>query len=404
MTRETLQQFDLPDAPGVYLFTLKKEILYIGKATSLRDRVRSYFSADLPSTRGPKIERMIQVADGLSWQETDSVLEALLREAEFIRRYHPPANTDGKDDKTWNYVILTAEAFPVLRTIRGRELEQGKQQITDAFGPFPNGRELKEALNIIRRIFPYRDEKCPGPGHAPCFNAQIGRCPGVCTGAISRREYARTVAHLRLFFRGKKARLLQQLERAMRTAAAKKEFERAGEIRDQIFALRHIQDVALLGHSGPTGERRGVRIEAYDIAHLSGTHTVGVMTVVQNGEADRAAYRKFRIRGVGRDQAHDIESLEEVLRRRFAHPEWPLPALLVIDGGRAQLAAAERVLAAFGFALPVVAVVKNERHQPREILGRGPWKHEYERDIVLAVSEAHRFGVAYHRKLRQKPI
>src|SRR6185437_10368056 len=245
----TLEQFKkyakkLPDTPGVYFFLGKNnQVLYIGKATSLRDRVRSYFSSDLPATRGPIITRMVADAKKIEWREVDSVLEALLLEASLIKNYKPKANTDLKDDKSFNYVVVTKEDYPRVLVVRGKELAQ-KNTFSRAhiFGPFPHGMQLKEAMKIIRRIFSYRDEKCvPAEdqikaGHAPkaCFNRHIGLCPGVCTGEISKTEYRKIVRRIVLLFRGKKKQLIAQLEREMQRAAKDEQFEVASQLRRQV--------------------------------------------------------------------------------------------------------------------------------------------------------------------------
>src|SRR3989339_715890 len=163
----TLEQFKkkmkkIPDGPGVYFFLgAKKEVLYIGKATSLRSRVRSYFSPDLAKARGPLLVKMLEKATTIDWRETDSVLEALLLEANLIKSHKPKHNTDLKDDKSWNYIVITKEDFPIIRYVRGRELAmQDPDDYLHTFGPFPHGLQLKAAMKIIRKIFPYRDDKC----------------------------------------------------------------------------------------------------------------------------------------------------------------------------------------------------------------------------------------------------
>ncbi len=394
---------NLPDTPGVYFFKgVKGETLYIGKATSLRSRVRSYFRDDISSTRGPKIVQMLELAKKIDFTQTDSVLEALLLEAELIKKHQPKYNTDLKDDKSNNFVVITKEDFPRVLLIRGKELFLSKQASAlgyhYAFGPFPHGGQLKEAMKIVRRIFPFRDKCVPGAPR-PCFNAQIGLCPGVCTGVISKQEYAKTIRNIKLFFEGKKKTLIKKLEREMKEASAKQEFEKAGKIKKTIFALEHIQDVALLKSEKIFGQE-SFRIEAYDVAHISGTNVVGVMTVVEDGEAAKSEYRKFKIKSFS--GADDTRALREILERRLAHPEWSAPKLIVADGGRAQVNTVEKVLLENGMEIPVVGVVKDERHRPREILGDKKITSKYEKEILLANAEAHRFAIGYHRDLRGK--
>ena len=409
----------LPEEPGVYFFKRGSENLYIGKATSLRDRVRSYFSKDLPFTRSPLIVEMLSLADDIAFQQTDSVLEALILEANLIKQFQPAYNTKEKDDKSWNYVVITKEKFPCVLTIRGKDLlsmitkgkaEIGEVKVADSFGPFPHGLQLREAIKIVRRIFPFRDAKCTpkenqkNQAGKPCFNRQIGLCPGVCTGELSALEYKKQIRHIKLFFEGKKRALLKLLAREMKAYAKKHEFEKAEDIKRKTYALKHIHDVALLKRDEENGKNGDVfRIEAYDIAHLSGTSTVGVMTVVENGEAKKAEYRMFKIRG--NFGVNDIASLQEVLRRRFKHAEWQMPDLVVMDGGVAQKNAGEAVLAELTeeirSKISLVSVVKNEKHKAEGILGDKKLAQEYKNSIILANSEAHRFAIGYHRKLRR---
>ncbi len=410
MTRKDLQKFKLPDSSGVYLFKKGKKILYIGKATSLRDRVRSYFATDLVESRGERVVAMIEAANTLAWETTGSVLEALILEAELIKRNQPPYNVDEKDNKSWNYVVITKELFPRVLIIRGRELsnslEAGSSKLAATFGPFPHGMQLQEAVKIIRKIFPFRDKCVPNSGR-PCFNRQIGLCPGVCTGEISKGEYGRRIRNIRQLFSGNFKGLKRQLARDMKAAAAAERFEEAATLRRQIAALQHIRDVSLIkgekvSSGGPSGfGASGVRIEAYDVAHTSGSETVAVMTVVEGGEPHKAAYRKFKIHSA---ENNDVASLREVLTRRLAHSEWPLPRVFVVDGGIAQLRAAERILKDAGIEIPVVGVVKNEFHKPERLIGNKRAAQTYERDILLANNEAHRFAIGWHQKRLRKSL
>lgn len=406
MTSQAIKKYRLPDRPGVYFFKRGREILYIGKATSLRDRVRSYFNGDISATRGPKIEAMIAAATALIWQPTDSVLEALLLETALIKKHQPKYNSREKDDKSYWHVVITKEDWPRVLMIRAKDLPYSAFLSASIFGPFPNGKELKEALKIVRRIFPYRDKCSPG-GNKPCFNRQLGLCPGVCTGEISKTDYAKTVRNLKLFFAGKKATVVNNLTREMKRLAKNREFEQAAQIRNQIFALNHIRDVALIGPRMDQDNfdrftlKGSDRIEAYDVAHTAGKDVVGVMTVVENGEPAKNEYRKFKLK---QDKNDDLTNLREVISRRLGHPEWRSPALVVIDGGRGQLKAAEAVLAEAGRAWPVVAVVKDEHHRPRQILGDRSLVKDWEAEIILANAEAHRFGLNWHRIRRGRLV
>lgn len=403
MISQDLAKFNLPDSPGVYFFLGKKgEILYVGKATSLKDRVKSYFSKDILLTRGPKILKMLEEAESLEYKVTDSVLEALILEANEIKKHQPRANSREKDDKSYNFVAITREDFPRVIFVRGRELAQMEdvnQMFSKVFGPFPHGGELREALKIVRKIFPYRDEKCKITDKLkPCFNYQIGLCPGPCAGRISKTEYKKIIRHIVLFFEGKKSALVKSLETEMNRFSKAQEFEAAEKVKRQLFALDHIQDMALIKRDiEQVGGETGFRIEAYDIAHISGTNVVGVMTVVEDGEVNKSQYRKFKIKA---DKNDDVNNLKEVLERRFNHPEWTSPNLIVIDGGLAQLKAGQEMLEKKGLGIPVVSVVKDERHKAKAVLNLTD--KTLEKAILLANAESHRFAVGYHRKLRGK--
>ncbi|MBI2109362.1 MAG: UvrB/UvrC motif-containing protein [Parcubacteria group bacterium] len=427
----------LPDSPGVYMFLGKKRrVLYVGKATSIRDRVRSYFNKDIVESRGPLIQKMLSEAKTVDCIKTDSVLEALILEANLIKKYQPIYNTKEKSDKSFNYVIITDEDFPRILLVREKEILQNKisnhksdiLNLKSAFGPFPQGSTLKEALKIIRKIFLFRDTCIPphkkytdkleyigmsfkkGLGK-PCFNRQIGLCPGVCTGEISKKEYQNTIRNIKFLFEGKKKTIIKKLTSEMNAAAKKREFEKAGEIKKTLFALKHIQDISLIKPTTYPGlaKRSGAgnlqpttfKIEAYDVAHMAGKHIVGVMVVIEDGVVKKSDYRKFNIKTV--ETGNDVGALKEIIERRLGHAEWPLPRLFVVDGGKAQVNAVEHIFKKYEIQIPVVGVVKNEHHRPKNILGNRRIIENNEKEILLANSEAHRFAVAFHRKnLRKK--
>lgn len=386
----SIKKINLPDTPGVYFFKQGKKILYVGKATSLKDRVKSYFAHDILLTRSPLIAKMLKEADKVEFVQTDSVLEALILEANEIKKHQPIYNSKEKDDKSYNFVTITHEDFPKVVITRG----------AGDYGPYPHSGELKEGLKIIRKTLPFRDEKCKLVGR-PCFNAQIGLCPGPCAGWISKSDYRKQIKNVKLFFESRKDILIKSLEKEMKRLAKEQKFEEAKKVKKQLFALDHIHDVALIKHdleSRIINPKSTFRIEAYDIAHISGTNVVGVMTVVENGELNKSQYRKFKIR---KDLNDDTKNFKEIISRRLGHPEWRFPNLVVVDGGKGQINAAKKVLDDSGLDfIGVVSVVKDERHRAREILGvRSP---ALDKDILLANSEAHRFAIGYHRKLRDK--
>ena len=426
MTLEQFKKYNLPDSPGIYYFLQAKNILYIGKATSIRDRVRSYFGSDLVNTRGEHLVNMVANANKLKFTTTNSVLEALILEAYEIKKHLPPYNSQEKDDRSYNYVVITDEKFPRVLIERGRSLlyeskhTAGSSKPKNVFGPFPNGTQLKEALKIVRRIFPFRDKCVPFEDASftksgklkavkPCFNRQIGLCPGVCTGETSAKEYAKIIRNIELFFSGQTDKVRKNFEKEMKEYAKTREFEKAELVKRAIFALDHIRDVSLI-KSDPlslayniSNKKSLFRIEAYDIAHISGSATVGVMVVMENGEFNKNEYRKFKIHANGdKVTVDDTKNLAEVLTRRLGHAEWSLPSLVVIDGGIAQINTARRIFKLRGFDIEIVSVVKDERHKPRDIIGRKILVENRKNEILKINAEAHRFAIAYHRNLLKK--
>jgi excinuclease ABC subunit C len=407
MTIQDVKAREIPDAPGVYFFLgARKRILYIGKATSLRSRVRSYFSHDIADKRSPLIEQMVDEALSVEYTETDSVLEALILEANLIRTHKPKYNTRDKDDKSFNHLVITNEEYPRVLVVRGKDITEKftEKDLKYVFGPFPSGLLFREALAIVRKIFKFYDTEKPladiktkmGRGKID-FNRQIGLYPG----EQSKEEYNKTIRHIKLFFEGKKHELIKELEREMKNLAKKQQFEKANDVKRKIFALTHIQDIALVKRDMyRNDETTGVRIEAYDIAHLAGKDMVGVMTVVENGEVARSEYRKFKIQSV--QSSNDPAALKEVLDRRLAHHEWGMPQIIVVDGSTAQKNAAELVLKKYGVAIPVVGVVKDEFHRPKRLIGSKTLIAQQETGILLANAEAHRFAINYHRQKRGK--
>lgn len=403
MKKDDFDLLNFPDVPGVYTFKDQKgTILYIGKATSLRDRVRSYFGDDLVLERGKRLVDMIALAKNVSFEATDSVLEALILEANLISKYKPKYNAIGKDDKSFYFVVITQEDFPRVLIMRGRDIEkkvaQKELSISHRFGPFPYSSQLKEALRIIRKIFPFNDKDSIKKDQAE-FYRQIKLAPDLGNSEIQKR-YNETIKHIVLFFKGKKQTLLLTLKKEMDIYAKKLLFEKANDIKKKIFALEHIKDVSLIKNEDIEKRVSEFRIESYDIAHISGTNMVGVMTVIEHGEPAQGEYRKFIIRGF--DNAHDVGALGEIFERRLAHTEWPFPNLIVVDGSLPQKSKVESILNTRGIQIPVVAVVKNEKHKPKGILGLKKFTEKYKKEIILANSESHRFAISFHRKRRSK--
>jgi excinuclease ABC subunit C len=417
MISQQLKKLDLPELPGVYIFRdYQKRPLYIGRATSLRDRTKSYFSDDLIQARGPRIVDMVTKAKTITWETTDSVLEAIILESALIKRYQPHYNIDERDDKSSYYVVITDEAWPRVFLTRARDFDAKKlngglsYKVKAVFGPYVHSGLIKEVLKVLRKMFPFRDMKSLDARHSSFYEA-LGRSPKG-TDDNAKRRYQRTIADLILFFEGKKELLKSKLERDMHVHAKKMEFEAAQADKRLLYALDHVNDMALIKQDDAdprmnakdadgTNRKRDFRIEAYDIAHLSGTNVVGAFAVSINGEFAPSEYRKFVL---SKQQNNDVAGLTEILNRRLNHTEWTYPDLIIVDGGEGQSNAAKEALSARRITIPVVGLVKDERHKARLMIGDVDVAEKYKKEIVSLNVECHRFVVAFHRSRRSKKI
>ncbi|MBI2451081.1 MAG: GIY-YIG nuclease family protein [Parcubacteria group bacterium] len=420
-----LQAKKAPKKTGVYFFKNKQgKTLYVGKAANLKNRLSSYFNQELEPFR----RELIFQAKKIDWQEEDSEIEALIKEVKLIKKLKPLFNVALRDDKNYFFIAITKENFSrIFITHRPRGDASARY-----IGPFTEGRPLKIALNVLRRIFPFRT--CKNKFIKFCFHYHLGLCPAHGQKEnenIVKKLYKENVKNLTLIFQGKKKQVLKNLKNDLKNEIKKEEFEKAAEIRDRINALESvlahkkvIEDFKINNNlrifkaenefKKIFGEAVGkfFRIEGYDIAHFQGEASCGAMVVFENGQPKKSDYRIFKLKRTAK--ADDPGGIKEILERRFRHSEWPYPDLILIDGGQTQLAAALVVsLRMFNAKIPIIALSKNPRHRNRrggEIYFsdfRKPIKIENLSaplaDLFLCVrDEAHRFVNSYHRKLRGK--
>ena len=404
----------LPKSPGVYEFHDKQgKILYIGKATSLKDRVGSYFHSrshlEYFEDR-PRIPGMVSQIAGIKIHETDSVLEAMILEANLIKKHQPKYNVMGRDDKSFGYFVITREEFPRVLTVFKTQL--GKYQAKNIYGPYMSKHQMETALKLIRRIFPFHSIKAKT--EKGCLDFQIGRCSGPYAGAITKKDYLKNIHGIEMILEGKKKGLLTELQKQMKAYAKADEFEKAAEARNRIFALEHIRDVALisddmasqsltLGTLPKVKLWEKIRIEAYDISNIGGDFATGSMVVFTGRKTDKSQYRKFKIMTI--DGIDDVGMMREMLKRRFQN-DWPLPDLIFVDGGKGHLNMAENVVAQFGHDIPVVGVAKGptlkkmDMYYNKEALVFQNVISD-SRLVERIMGEAHRFAISYHKKLRR---
>ncbi len=395
MQKSNLIKLNIPKEPGVYFFKKGTEILYIGKATSLKDRVRSYFADDVIHTRGSRIIDMVALANTVEVETTDTVLEALIKEANLIKKHQPKYNVKEKDNKSYSYVCITKDSLPKVIVERGRTISFADKTYDAVYGPFPSQQKLYTALKIIRKIFPFVTDKTSSK-----LYAQIGLEPDMNKDNFF-EIYKKNIRNIKLFFQGKKSALIKTLEKEMMTHAKKLQFEQASRVKKQIFALEHINDVALIDDE-KTNTDVAFRIEAFDVAHMKGTNSVGVMTVMENGVVAKSAYRKFILRNT--PKGDDLKGLVEILSRRFKHIEWPLPNLIVIDGGMTHLKTAQSFVKSIALDIDIVSVVKDDKHKARDILGSNDSLKRHTKEIILLNSEAHRFAIEFYRSKHRKSL
>ncbi len=375
------------------------KIIYIGKAVNLKRRVSGYFLRPQEA----RISKMVSEIAKISFLKTDTAIEALILESGLIKKHSPPYNIREKDDKSFLRVVITKDAFPRVILAYGKELQDIPAKAV--FGPFTSSSSIREALRIIRRIFPYSVHSADKIGKArrPCFEYEIGLCPGTCIGAVSKKEYLKNIKNIRLFFEGRKERILKSLEKEMKEAAKKTEFEKAAKLRGQIFALKHIQDVALISENKIEDESKpepSKRVEGYDISNISGTSAVGSMVVWQNGGINKKEYRLFRIKTI--IGSNDVGMLKEVITRRLNNA-WPLPDLIMVDGGLVQVSAAKKAIAEKGLVIPVVGIAKGPERKKNDFTGKFPsWIKPEE--LIKLRDEAHRFAISYHRRVRGRSL
>jgi len=384
---------NLPESSGVYLMKDKhRRIIYVGKAGNLRRRVASYFL----KSHDARISKMVSEIQTIDFLETANALEALVLEARLIKQKKPPYNIKEKDDKSFLYIEITDEYFPRVLLVRGKSKSDGKR-----FGPFTSSGSAREAMKILRRIFPWHTHPAEKVGtfKKPCFDYEIGLCPGTCVSWITRREYIKNIRGFKMFLMGKKEQLLASLKKEMTQSARKLNFEEAQIIKKKIFALTHVQDASLLSDPDPV-HLGNERIESYDISNISGSSAVGAMAVFTGGIPDKKEYRKFKIRSF--NTPNDVGMIKEIISRRLKN-SWVLPSLILIDGGPHQVNVAKKALAERGLNIPVIGMIKGVDRKRTDLTG--DYVEGIDKKVLeFARDEAHRLAISYHKVLRNKRL
>lgn len=425
----------LPRSSGVYFHkSAAGEIIYVGKAAVLKNRVRQYFQ----STRDMDIKTRALVAeiDDTDWIETESEIDALFLESEMVKRYMPRYNILLRDDKSQTFVRIDMKSeWPYVCFTRNPADDDAEY-----YGPYYNGFAVKKALRYLRKTFPYYTK--PRTSGRPDLDAHLGLSPGAAT---TPEQYRTSLRNLVRYLKGERVALVKELERDMKTAAGLHDFEAAAMYRNRLNNLRELQrrimfgdkefldiskDKALSDLRDLLGLKKlPARIEGYDISHMSGTNVVASMVVFSNGVSDRANYRKFKTRI---EHNNDFYNMHETLTRRLSEKNikaWGCPDLILIDGGKGQLDAAlqardEREQT----KIPFIGLAKREEqivihHQKSGVTLNKEKLQELDgyttitEDFTLVNlphsthiikllqrvrDESHRFAVSYHTVLRRQ--
>ncbi|MHA1267725.1 MAG: excinuclease ABC subunit UvrC [Candidatus Helarchaeota archaeon] len=411
---------ELPDATGVYfLKDGENKILYIGKAKSLRKRVKQHL---VPAAAEADLESLGRKIEKIEYILTDSEIEALLLEADLIKKYQPLFNIRVKDDKSFPYILITEEEYPrvIIRRIRNKEEFRKYRRV---FGPFTNMRAIKKTINYLIKLFPVCScAKRPKKPARPCYKYDLKRCPAPCCMDVNKEEYIQNIVNIELFLMGKKKELIEDFKQRMAEAAETLEFELAAKMRDSIWALektiinqrvlesqdgeqdvslriRELQDALNL----PTPPQR---IEAFDISNLSGTNPTGSMVLFVNGNPIKSGYRRFKIKTVG--GINDAAMMREVIERRYRRviqENLEHPDLIVVDGGKPQLNIAYDTIRKLKLEIPIIGLAKRFEHifvpgksDPIILSSDSPALFLLQR----VRDEAHRFALKYHQLLRKK--
>lgn len=432
----------LPTFPGVYQFLDETgEVIYVGKAKNLRNRVKSYFRINLK--QDSKTQALVENIRDLQIIEVSTELEALILEEKLVKKYQPKYNILLKDDKSFLYIVIRDGLvkdrerevnFPIIISARKTDLKD-----SDIFyGPYPRTSVARYVLRTLRKIIPYRDctkskfQTYKGIGK-PCLYGHLGLCQAPCTNDVTPSEYKKEISKLMKFLDGNFRKIITDVENEMKEESKNENFEKAAKLRDILKKFEYLtvndskinsivenphlaydlisESLDTLVKEIPILKDFPERIECYDISNISGKEATGAMTVAINGKLDNSEYRRFKIKL--KDTPDDYSMMKEVLKRRFKRAmiddSWSLPNMIVLDGGKGQLSAGLQVMEELGQDVPMISIAKREEilmyvraGQFHEV--KLPRQSEALKLIQRLRDEAHRFSRKYHYQLRLKKL
>lgn len=416
-----LSYLSLSQEPGVYFFLDKNDkILYIGKANNLKNRVSSYFSNQIKL--GEKTKLLVSKIEKIKIILVNSEIESLLLEANCIKKYKPEFNIKLMDGKNYPLIKITIkDEYP--KVLITRRIEESDSLY---FGPYPSASSMYLVLKMLRKIFPYQSSI----NHTKriCLYNHLGLCPcpPIFQSPEFNKQYRKNIKHICNFLNGKIKNVISDLHNERENLSKLEKFEQAMEVQKKINAIEQVtkffykpfeyetnpnfkKDLRetelnelknLLTKSNINIEKL-IKIECFDISNTSGNLSTGSMVVFIQGEMEKPLYRRFKIKTKG---PNDFEMIKEVLERRLKHKEWILPELIIVDGGKGQVSSAIEALKSSGINIPLIGLAKRNE----EIITSDFKKIILPKDskalhlLMRIRDEAHRFAIAYHKKLRSK--
>jgi len=457
--RSTFRLDNIPTLTGCYIYKDKNNnVLYVGKAKNIKKRLHQYFHQY--NLLDPRIKLMLDQAVTVDFIITDSEINALILEANLIKKYMPRYNKMLKDDKRYVWLqIERKEDFPRIKLVR----EQNNTRDL-YYGPYPSKDTIFRLIQDLRRIFPFRDcarkiqiiQGCIKSSNTkPCLYYHIGLCKAPCASLTSKLEYTKNIKQIKAILSGKSNKIIKNLKKEMEKYSRKREFERAANIRDTIRKFEYINQHILVDFGMDENEysvtknlfiHQGLKnlikkinidgllykphfkIECYDISNIHGKNATGSMVVFIDGKPKKAFYRKFKIKL--NNVPNDFAMIQEILGRRLNRVNsddiidsmkneqtrdesfYILPDLIIIDGGKGQLSSAYEILKRKNLNLPIIGLAKKEEKifiinldKNNNIKFRQKIFSQKSQELFLIQrirDEAHRFAITYHRNLRSK--
>jgi excinuclease ABC subunit C len=408
----------IPDVPGVYWFEdSAKKIIYIGKAKSLKKRVKSYFAKNLDSK---KTELLVSQIRGIKYKKLNNELEALVWESKLIKKHQPHFNIDLKDDKTFPYIRLTEkDKWPRIEIVR-----RVKQDGEKYFGPF-RAATAKRIIRLIKWIYPIRWCRLSPlkKRQQACLNHYVNRCPAPCVGKIKSMNYRGTIKSIARFLKGDIGAAKKILYRQMAGAAERQEYEAAANMRNSLFDLdrfakesRNMSEFQQMDRRGDLEDLKETlllrclprRIEAYDVSNTNASLRAGSLVVFEEGLPEKRGYRRFKIKN--KQKNDDTAAVYEILTRRFGGKLGKTekdPELILIDGGKPQVNAAKKALDDTNKLIKVISLAKKNEEicfpGQRKVL-RLPRRSPALKLLQQIRDEAHRFAKKYHCARRTKKL